>query len=185
MSKAFDDFHRLPSAARRFILNDQEALKDLIKTNLSPERFEHSLSVAKTAAALAKKWGVNEQKAYLAGLLHDVTKYLSAEEQDAYLRYYDAEKMSYPLAVKHSFTAVYYLKEKLHFHDKAILNAIYNHTICKSKDRLSKILYIADKREPLRKLHDGLLELAFEDLNKAFVLLNDEVDRYLKQVGKI
>lgn len=184
MSKAFDDFHRLPSAARRLILNDKQALEDLVKTNLTANRYDHSLSVARTAADLAKRWGVDVNKAYIAGLLHDVTKYLPEAQQDAYLKYYDADKLSYPLSVKHSFTAVYYLKEKLNFHDKDILNAIYNHTICNSKDRLSKIIYIADKREPLRKLDDGLLQLAYVNLDKAFLLLNQEVDRYLKQAGK-
>lgn len=184
MSKAFDDFHLLSSKERAFILNDDQVLEDLVKTNLKESRFLHSLSVAKTCAELAVANGVDVNKAYRAGLLHDVTKYLSEEEQDLYLKCYDPDKLHMPAGVKHSYTAVYYLKEKLNYHDSDILNAIYNHTICESSDKLSMILYIADKREPLRQINDGILDRAFYDLKGAFKELQIDVDEYLKKEGK-
>ena len=178
----FDHFMSLPSKIRRQVLNDPELLKIMVKKNLKESRYEHSLSVAECARQLAKCHHVDEDKAYIAGLLHDCTKYFEESEHDAYLKYYDPDKLQYPESCKHSFSAKYYLKEKLNFHDRDILNAIYNHTICFSKDRLSVILYICDKREPLRKIDDDIMEMAKKDLCGAFRRLSWDVETYLREV---
>ena len=178
----FDSFMSLPHKMRKQILNDPDAIKILIRKNLKKKRYDHSLSVADMARDLARCHHVDENKAYIAGLLHDCTKYLSNEQHDSYLRYFDPEKTAYPESAKHSFSAKYYLKEKLNYHDRDILNAIYNHTIWRSRDRLSIILYIADKREPLRGIDDGIAELAKKDLYGAFAKLSWDVEKYLKEV---
>ena len=51
-----------------------------------------------------------------------------------------------------------------------------------SHDKLSIILYIADKREPLRGIDDEIAEIAKKDLMKAYELLDHDVERYLKEV---
>lgn len=176
----FDNFMHLDSKTRKFIINDIESLKVLVSKNLNEKRFAHTLSVADVCYNLAKKHHVDPTKAYVAGLLHDVCKYLSKEEYESYLKHYDPDILEYPIGTYHGFVAKYYLKEKMNFHDSEILNAIYNHTLPKSKDKLTRILYIADKREPLRKIDDNILDLAFIDLNKAYQLLVIEVEEYLK-----
>ena len=178
----FDDFMTYDHKLRKRILNDPELLKIMVRKNIKEKRYLHSLSVADLAKELAAIHHVDPEKAYIAGLLHDVTKYFSEEEHDAYLRFYDPEKLNYPESCKHSFSAKYLLKEKLNLHDKDILNAIYNHTICFSRDALSVILYIADKREPLRGIDDDVVKIAKEDLHKAFEKLNWDVERYLREV---
>ncbi len=179
----FRDFHTYPSKIRKKILNDPELIKVMVRKMLKEERYLHSLSVAETARELARYHGVDPDRAYMAGLHHDVTKYLIDEEQDEYLRYYDSVRIDEPPKVKHAYTAKYFLKEKCGFHDKDILHAIYNHTICRSKDRLSRILYIADKREPLRGIDDGSLELAKKDLKKAFELVKNDAASYMRKRG--
>ena len=44
------------------------------------------------------------------------------------------------------------------------------------------ILYIADKREPLRGVEDDILDIAKKDLKKAFGLLSIDVERYITEV---
>lgn len=171
MSTAIDNFHLLSSKQRRYILNDDEVLIDLVKTNLSNHRFKHSLGVAKLSKELAKYHNVDEHKAYVAGLLHDIAKELTDEQLDDYLKYYEPELLNEPIKVKHSFVAKYYLKEKLHIHDSDILNAIYNHTKLKSNDKLSMILYVADKREENRGYDDEVVDVAKKDLKKAISIL--------------
>ncbi len=178
----FDDFMTYDHKLRKRILNDPELLKIMVRKNIKEKRYLHSLSVADLAKELAAIHHVDPEKAYIAGLLHDVTKYFSEEEHDSYLRFYDPEKLNDPESCKHSFSAKYFLKEKLNLHDKDILNAIYNHTICFSRDALSVILYIADKREPLRGIDDDVVKIAKEDLHKAFEKLNWDVERYLREV---
>ena len=53
---------------------DYEALKLILKQRLNEKRYYHSLCVADEAKRLAEKYGGNAEKAYLAGLLHDITK---------------------------------------------------------------------------------------------------------------
>ena len=46
----------------------------LLRKKLSPKRYRHSVAVMERAVELAKRYGVDVQKAKLAGLLHDVMK---------------------------------------------------------------------------------------------------------------
>ena len=182
---SFDDFMSLDHKLRKKILNDPELLKPLIAKNMKASRYKHSLSVAQVCKDLAKKHHVDPDKAYMAGLLHDVCKFPNDEESkelEEYLRYYDPDKLNGAKGIYHSWVAPYYLREKTNFHDRDILNAIYNHTICNSRDKLSMILYIADKREPLRGIDDDILKIAEKDLKKAFEMLNKDVERYIKEV---
>lgn len=176
----FENFMSLDSGERKRILHDHEQIIKMIRVNLSDHRFEHSLSVADTARMLAGYHHVDQDKAYLAGLLHDCTKGFDESFHDQYLKYYDPEKLDMPEGIKHSFSAKYYLREMLNLHDKDILNAIYNHTICNSKDRLSLILFIADKREPLRNIEDDILDIAKKDLYSAYRILLTDIERYIK-----
>ena len=54
------------------------------------------------------------------------------------------------------------------------MNAIYNHTICNSNDKLSLILYVADKREENRHIDDEVVEIAKYDLKKAIKTLKEK-----------
>lgn len=181
----FDSFMSLNSKERKKMLNDPELLKPLIKKNLKQSRYEHSLSVAETARYLALCHHVDPDKAYMAGLLHDVCKGFEKTNPallENYLTFYDPDKLNGITGAYHAWVAPYYLKEMTGFHDKDILNAIYNHTICNSKDKLSLILYIADKREPLRGINDDIIKVAYKDLYQAYRLLDHDVERYIKEV---
>ena len=57
----------------------------IIKRRLSESRFVHSMNVAKAAADLAKKYGADEEKAYTAGILHDIMKEESLDIQYEYI----------------------------------------------------------------------------------------------------
>ena len=164
----FDSFMSLHSKTRKKVLNDTELLKILIRKNIKKSRYEHSVSVAETARDLA--------------LCHHVDPDKDLPLLEEYLKYYDKEKLNGITGAYHSWAAPYYLKEKTNFHDKDILRAIYNHTICNSRDKLSMSLYIADKREPLRGIDDDIIRLARKDLIKAFKMLNWNVERYIKEV---
>ena len=179
------DFYKLEPKERLVYWQEPDLLKEGLKKILKKERYEHSLSVAGLARDLAVKHHVDPKKAYLAGLLHDVTKYLSEDEAISYLKYYDEDKLEYPKAIWHSYTAYYYLKEHLHLYDQAVLNAIYHHSDGESRAKLAMIIYIADKREPLRKIEDGILDLAFKDLYQGFAALKLDVKEYLAKHGNI
>ena len=56
-------------------------IKKLLSRRLKKDRYEHTIGVMYTAAALAMNYGEEIQAALTAGLLHDCGKYCSAEEQ--------------------------------------------------------------------------------------------------------
>lgn len=180
----FDNFYSFDSKTRKKYINDIEVLKQMVKNNVNEHRYIHSLNVAEVCEDLARKHKVDPRKAYIAGLLHDCCKFPDSDTSgvlEEYLKYYDPEKLNGIYPAYHSWVAKYYLKEKLNFHDKEILNAIYNHTIIDSRDKLSLILYLADKREPSRMINDNILKIAETDLMGAYNQLVEDVEKYVKE----
>lgn len=183
----FDNFKTLSIDEQNQILNDYDLLANLVKKNVSEHRYLHSLSVANVCKQLAKIHNYDENKAYLAGLLHDCCKFPNEEGEKRLiemLNKYEPKKLNGIYGAYHSWVAAYYLKEKLGINDFELLNAIYNHTICVSKDTLSLILYVADKREPLRNIDDDVLEIAKKDLLKAYDILIIKVKDYLESIDE-
>lgn len=176
---SFDNFLSLPKSVQDEVLNDYELIKVMLRKNISEHRYLHSISVAKTCEELAKRHNVDVKKAYLAGLLHDCCKFRDESKLIEYMQKYEKDKLGSNVGIYHSWVAPYYLREKLDFKDEEILNAIYNHTILNSDDKLSLILYIADKREPLRNINDGILQKANSDLFGAYQLLKKDVEDYI------
>lgn len=121
-----------------------------LKENLNEERFEHSLGVAEKAKDLAIKFGLDKEKAELAGLIHDCAKCLSKEElieiMDKYCSVESCEKIN-PKTF-HAPAGAYVAKKEFNIEDKDILSAIRWHTIGHNNmTDFEKIIFIADKIE--------------------------------------
>ena len=50
----------------------KDEMKKILKERLKPSRYEHSLGVAETAVKLANRFNLDAEKAYIAGLLHEI-----------------------------------------------------------------------------------------------------------------
>ena len=59
---------------------NKEIMSEKLKAALTEKRFIHSLGVRDEAVRMAKLFGCDEEKAYIAGLLHDCAKYPAIEE---------------------------------------------------------------------------------------------------------
>lgn len=120
----------------------------LIENRLSPKRFVHSMNVAKECVKLAQKYGGDQKKAYLAGVLHDIMKEEKPEIQLQTLYYSDimhdmVTENARPLW--HAKAGAVYCEQVLHIKDDDILNAISYHTTARANmSQLEKILYLAD-----------------------------------------
>ena len=57
---------------------DVDGIKTLLHSRLSKKRYNHSLNVAAEARKLAFRYGVDPDRAYAAGLLHDICKKITA-----------------------------------------------------------------------------------------------------------
>lgn len=122
---------------------------DILKEKLTPSRLYHSICVAEQAQHLAEKFGADTEKAYTAGLIHDIMRYEPPEEM---LKLIDSDgkyKLT-PLERKitvtlHAVAGEIYLRTKLGVTDEEILSAVRYHTTGKEDmTLLEKIIYVAD-----------------------------------------
>lgn len=130
-----------------------------LKEKLSEKRYEHSINVSKAAVKLAKIYGEDAEKAYVAGLLHDIAKEMSTQEHIEILKksdlpFEDFEKVS--PKVLHGPAGSVYVKENLKINDEGILNAIRYHTTGRENmTLLEKIIFVADYISDERDFFDS------------------------------
>ena len=145
------------------------AIKTRLKAILSPKRYAHSERTAQFAANLAKAHNEEANKAYLAGLLHDVAKELMPEESAKYNHVLTETDKLFPPVI-HSFIGAEMARDIFDINDADILNAIKFHTTARQDmSMLEKIIFIADKIEDGRNYPESsyLKELAESDLDRA------------------
>jgi len=146
-----------------------ETIKARLKTILSPKRYAHSERTARFAVGLAKVHDVEIDRAYLAGLLHDVAKELKPEESAKYNHVLTETDILFPPVI-HSFLGAEVARDIFDINDIDVLDAIKYHTTARPHmSTLEKIIFIADKIEDGRNYPESeyLKELAESDLDKA------------------
>ena len=154
---------------------DLEDLRCVALSMLDPRRIPHVLGTEEMAAALALRWGADEESARRAALLHDCTKKFDKELQLALCRQYGiepdaAERREGKLLHAITGAAVAYADFGV---SGEVRDAIRWHTTGKADmTLLEKIIYLADYIEPTRDFCDltELRRLAFEDLDGALLL---------------
>lgn len=192
----------VPKSVEKYILKNNLYKKDLfnifenyilkIKNILPEKRFNHSLEVAKEAKKLANFYGVDEEKAFLAGILHDCAKYFPKEkifeicEQNNFEL---DEIIKKQIDIAHSFIGYFVAKNDYNIKDKEILNAIKYHTTGKANmSLLEKIIYIADYIEPTRKFFIGIDKaryLAYKNIDEAMLFILENTIKFNQEKGRI
>ena len=110
--------------------------------------------MADTAVKLAKKFAVDSEKAYIAGLLHDCARQYENSELPEQaikrnIKIGEIEK-AVPLLL-HAYIGAKMISEVYEVDDAEISQAIYRHTVgAKNMSDLDKIIYFADMIEPNR-----------------------------------
>lgn len=119
----------------------------LLQRMLSKKRFLHSVAVSKSAVGLAKIYGADQKKAYIAGLTHDVCKDISKEKQlqmadEFAIILTESERLCPKLW--HAIVGSEYIKRYI-CDDAEIVSAVRYHTTAKADMKLlDKIIYVAD-----------------------------------------
>lgn len=152
---------------------DTERVKAVLKERLDDYRYNHSLGVASAAKKLAERYGENPEKAYFAGLLHDITKNTPKPEQLKIIEKGKVtltdDEMRNP-KLWHAISGSIYIRDEMNVTDEDIISAVRYHTTGRDNmTLLGKIIYIADFISEERTF-DGveyMRELAFESLDKA------------------
>ena len=145
---------------------------DTIRSLLDDYRYNHSLCVATEAKRLCEKYGGDSEKAYVTGLLHDITKNFSKEEhlkifESSAIILTELEKDSSKLW--HAVSGAEFVRLNFNLDDE-IISAIKYHTTARADmPHFEKIIYLADYTsadrtypdvDVMRKLVDEDLDLA-------------------------
>ena len=159
-------------------------MRHKLKKELDRERYEHTIGVMYTAAALAMRHGADVRKALTAGLLHDCAKCIPGNQKLKLCREHglmiSAAEEENP-SLLHAKLGAYIAQEKYDVKDKEVLSAIASHTTGKpGMSLLDKIIYIADYIEPGREELPNMpivRRLAFEDIDSCLLrMLKDSLD---------
>ncbi len=156
---------------------------------LDVKRACHTFRVADYAASLAPRFGLDAEKAYLAGLLHDATRCYSMEWHLDYCRQYQISltptDRNHP-SILHQFTAAEFARRELGVKDSTILEAIQCHTTGKEAMQLfDMLIYFADSCEPGRSYPgvEELRRLGEQDLKQGTLAVLNHTTAFLIKKG--
>ena len=152
-------------------------LQKKLRKELDEDRYTHTLGVMYTSAALAMRYGVDLEKAQVAGLLHDCAKCIPNEKK---LKM--CEKYNIPITrvennapfLLHSKLGAYLAKEKY---------GVWHTTGKPDMTLLEEIVFLADYIEPMRWKAENLEEIrrtAFVDLDLAVYMTLRDTLHYLE-----
>ncbi|MCI8416131.1 MAG: HD domain-containing protein [Lachnospiraceae bacterium] len=159
-----------------------------IKHEMDSSRFEHTMGVMYTCAALAMRYGADIQQAMMAGLLHDCAKCIPNSKK---LKLCEKHNISMTEVERrnpfllHAKLGAFLAMHEYGVKDKEVVSAILNHTTGKpAMSLLDKIVYIADYIEPGRDKAVNLPEirrLAFQDLDLTLYRILRDTLAYLDE----
>lgn len=120
----------------------------VLRQRLDDYRYNHCLAVAEQAAYLAEKYGADKETAFVAGLLHDITKNESYDWQLRFIKecgiILDNDLKNSPKLL-HAVSGALFIENNFNIENSEILNAVRYHTTGKENmTLLEKIVYIAD-----------------------------------------
>ena len=171
-------------------------IKKKLSKYLDEARFEHTMGVMYTCAALAMVYDYDLEDAQAAGLLHDSAKCIpnkkkhtkfekqtgSNQNKNTGDRYQD-----HPFLL-HAKLGAYVASSKYDIKDEEILTAITYHTTGRpGMSLLEKIVYISDYIEPMRDKAPNLAKvrkIAFEDLDECMYEILKDTLEYLEENPK-
>lgn len=149
--------------------------KKYLKEILSSKRYQHSLNVAAECKKLAEKYGEDSEKAYFAGLLHDVCKEIAPEEQQRLIAesgFVVCREELETRSLWHAVAGAYFVKNVWGIEDIDIINSIRFHTVGRAgMSRLEEIVYLGDLVSADRdyKDVDKMRKLVYSNLDAAML----------------
>lgn len=157
------------------MLYDVDTKKKFLKERLSQKRYSHSVNVAEECRRLALKYGEDPDKAYFAGLLHDICKEIPDAEQKKLVlesKFTVCREELETRSLWHAVAGAYFIKSNFGIEDIDIINSVRFHTVGRAgMSRLEEIVYLGDLISADRdyKDVDKMRKLAYSDLNGAML----------------
>ena len=134
-----------------------EKAKKLVSEKLKDhqKRLIHTLGVCEMAEYLANKYNVDVEKAKIAALMHDYSKYDDPKEFAYLLTNEEKEECEKFPFLYHAYLSAYNYKLLFDNYDIDIYNAIHNHVFGRvNMSKLEEIIMISDFTEKNRTYDD-------------------------------
>lgn len=169
-----------------------EKMKSKVAESLDQVRFEHTMGVMYTAAAIAMRYDMDLEKALVAGLLHDCAKCIPSDEKirlckEQGIEISKSERMNPSLL--HAKLGAYLAKTMYDVKEHDILEAITYHTTGRPEmTLLDKIVYIADYIEPNRNQAprlEQIRKMAFMDIDICLYMILEDSLAYLQTKNEV
>lgn len=147
-------------------------LIEKVKNRMDEKRFLHCIRTSKTAVQLAQKNHYDEDKAKVAGLVHDYAKEIPVDDFIKVIKSekFDPDLLNWNRAIWHGIVGTYFIKKELGITDPEILSAVAKHTTAAPEmSTLDKIVFLADYIEPARDFSGAIKtrEMAETSLDQA------------------
>ncbi len=170
-------------------MTDIESIKNYLSENLSKKRYKHSLGVADEAVCLAKHYGADTEKAYIAGIVHDVAKEIPTDTAKKLLKEKYGVNTDFVMdstpKLLHGPLGACIAQSEFSVYDPEIIDAVKYHTTAKADmSLLTKVIYIADYIEPNRDFDgvDELRRVSYEDIDEALLIgLNWTIEELMEK----
>ena len=164
----------------------RQRVLEWLSQNVPAPRLQHILRVEQMSKDLAYQHHLDESKAQLAGLMHDLAKYFPPPKLLETAREEGIEIDSVFAAnphLLHAEVGAIVAREEFGMEDEEILNAISDHTLGRpGMSLLSCVVYLADTLEPGRGHTpelEALRQLSSQDIYRAVWQTSDYTIRYL------
>ena len=171
-------------------MSDVEKIKSDLRCLLSEYRYLHSLRVAEVAKGLAACYSYDINKAYATGLVHDIAKEFSDEENRDIVRKYHLPieflDKNYRKILHADIGAV--IAREMYGFDEEACHAIASHAVGSiPMNLLDKIIFVADKIEPCKHYEGIELErkMASIDITQATVMCIENNQKKLIREKKL
>lgn len=163
-----------------YIYQNRLYIKDFIESRVRHHRFLHSCSVAELSESIALSNGLDGQKAYLAGLFHDVCKAMDPTKMRPWVERLAPQYLEAHTSIWHGFVGGEVVDTVFGIHDPQIKNAIRWHVLGLSDEPYAKIVYCADKLDPLRGYDSSkLIKECHKNIDVGFNMVKDQNDKYV------
>jgi predicted HD superfamily hydrolase involved in NAD metabolism len=167
---------------------NESKVKEMVQQALTPRRFQHVCGVVETADVLAKRFGVDAEKARLAAWAHDYAREWEVDRWYEVAREKGVDPMYFEVAeLLHGHIVAAMLPELFGIDDVEIANAVRFHTSGRvGMSALEKVVCLADYIEPGRDFPavEELRRLAEQDLDLALASSFDNTISFLIQRHK-
>lgn len=176
----------LDSNVLRYISKHGIYLDTMLKRNMSEKRFIHTKSMANLAKAIAKENNLAPNKAYIAGMFHDIAKEMKLTDAKPLMEAYFPKYVDTPFPIWHQWLSAHIAKQLYLVEDPDVLQAIRHHTTASiNMSKLDMCIYVSDKYDPSRGYEvEQSIALCKQDIVAGFTQCIKDVYAIFKKRNK-